>query len=224
MKTLNYFKLSIWATLLGCIIMFASCDLDSKQDVKTKAKISKAIEKRDFNAARELCSKLNYYRDKELKEIDMAEINYVLDQNGVSDAYYLANELNAKNEFFDVVSRNIMRLLQGGQGTQLIYVLAGWTFEYTFDPEPLLKISGNKNDCYNKENNKFNALLDAIVNFSILNEDNGLIKKAIKLYRPTAIEKSSTKKMGGHEYITYKLVDDSKNAAIARANENGIEL
>ena len=216
----------MWATLLGCIIMFASCDLDSKQDVKTKAKISKAIEKRDFNAARELCSKLNYYRDKELKEIDMAEINYVLDQNGVSDAYYLANELNAKNEFFDVVSRNIMRLLQGGQGTQLIYVLAGWTFEYTFDPEPKMSSeSPRHNDYYNKEANKFNSLLDAIVNFSILNEDNGLIKKAIKLYRPTAVEKNRTKTNRYAQYMyTYKLVDDSKNAAIAKAKENGIEL
>ena len=218
----------MWLTLIGCTLICLSCTDYDKQNVKNMAKIGKAIEKRDFNAAREICSELYYYdtRQQQLKNINIAEINYVLDQNGVSDAYYLANELNAKDEFLDVISKNIMRLLQGGQGQQIIYVLAGWTFEYTFDPEPkMTRESPRHNDDYNKEANKFNAVLDAIVNFSILNEDNGLIKKAIKLYRPIAVEKSRTKTKRYAEYLfTYKLVNDSKNAAIAKAKENGIEL
>ena len=213
-------------------------------------KIELFIAQRDFEEARKLCPTIANHDQRELylKKTNMAELNYLLDQNGMSDAYFLANELNLKPEFLMVLAKNVTQLLSSGQSQQMIEVLAGWTFEYSFNEiangvlssnykealshvnnkvwfenpykKDILLTAVSCNIFYNDEVMKFNSTLDGIMNYAIITKDADLAKKTIPLYRPTAKEK----KRISESTITYQLVNTDKNAAIAKARANGIKL
>ncbi len=217
---------------------------ENSKDRVTK-KVSKAIAKRDFVSARTYTVDLKGNDQAELmKEINIAELNLVLNQSGLEDAYYLANELNAKQDLLSALSVNLFNLLKNGNSDKVVNVMAGWTFDHSFSDnannindsilskamidtyldqdEKVVAIACNI--LYNKESKAYNSVLDGLVNYGAMNEDYGLVKKAIKLYRPTAKEVSKSKVNKTTYNYRYQQINTDKNAAIAKARASGIKL
>ena len=258
-KVLKIIKGYVIPPLILCGAIFLYCGIFENQvfDPWRINKVEKAIAKRNFDKARVYSSKIaiSTTRDEYVLKTNLAELNYVLDQNGVSDANFLANELNLKQEFLMALAKNVPQLLSAGQAQQLIDVLAGWPFDYSFsdkaesvfdqyyseaitwvkDSRSRMRFNYNSNEdrkriafvCnifYNEEVTTYNSVVDGVMNYAIVNKDSDLAKKIIQLYRPLAKE-SSRRSLGHRHYdYTYKLSDESKNAAIAKARANGLKL
>lgn len=249
-------KRSIWLSILIIIAVYAGISMLLTQCRKNsnrrlESKIEAAIANRDFGEARTLTLQLvndDGYKNERLQSekvdyINRAELNYVLETNGIADAYFLANELNIKSLLIEILSNNIVRFCEKGQIETLIQTLSGWNFEYSFSEKVdhisdfyiTEAMSGNLGfsdarrayiECnigYNNETNTYNTILDAINNYCIINEDIGNIKKTIKLYRPVALE-ISKKDQHGYYNIKYKKEDKARKEAIAKAKQNGINI
>ena len=137
----------------------------------------------------------------------------------MDDAYFLANELNAKQEFLEMLSKNLTKFLNAGQLQQVMNVLVSWTFESTFPDGQYLGGSLDA-DAYNTENGRYNAILDGIANYAYFNEDYGTVKKVLKLYRPLAKSKWHEKE----GYSTYSYDNSPKDNALKKAKAEGVKL
>ena len=103
-------KRIIYYLILACLVCsFTACSKLSKA-AKYEAKLEECIAKRDFLSARNFYHKyaglhlmgMGEERDQLLRKLNIAEINYVMDQSGIEDAYFLADELGAKIEYLEV--------------------------------------------------------------------------------------------------------------------------
>ena len=222
-------KRIIYYLILACLVCsFTACSKLSKA-AKYEAKLEECIAKRDFLSAR------NYYhkyaglhlmgmgeeRDQLLRKLNIAEINYVMDQSGIEDAYFLADELGAKIEYLEVLAKCSSKLINSNQSNQLLSMLVTWNFNYHFENSAKWGYySGKSIDLYNAENNAYNSILDVLLNYALFTEDKDLIQKVIKLYRPIAeavVDRDQ-------DWVRNQRIDQAKKDALNKVKNSGIKL
>lgn len=219
-------KRIIYYLILACLVCsFTACSKLSKA-AKYEAKVEECIAKRDFLSAR------NYYhkyaglnltgmgkeRDQLLKKINTAEINYVMDQSGIDDAYFLAKELGVRTCFLEALSSNTTKMINSGQIEKIFNILATWNFESAF---PTGSSTYKESESYKQfvwESNAYNAILDVLISYACFNNDVALAKKVIKLYRPIL------KIHDVPEGWSYSRDNTPKSVAIKKVKEAGIKL
>ncbi len=223
-------KRIIYYLILACLVCsFTACSKSSKA-TKYQIKVEECIAKRDFASARTYYLKYkglgwNYRVAEEmLKNLNIAEINYVMDQSGIEDAYFLADELGAKIEYLEVLAKHSSKLINSNQTNQLLSMLVTWNFECHLDADVFAYVygggMGSDLERYTLENNTYNAILDAILNFACLNNDAALAKKVIRLYRPV-LKGVYDKKRDG---VKYSYDNTPKSLATQKVKEAGIKL
>lgn len=219
----------IYYLILACLVCsFTACSKLSKA-AKYEAKLEECIAKRDFLSAR------NYYhkyaglhlmgmgeeRDQLLRKLNIAEINYVMDQSGIEDAYFLADELGAKIEYLEVLAKRSSKMINSNQSDQLLSMLVTWNFNYQFENSADWGYySGRSIDLYNAENNAYNSILDVLLNYALFTEDKDLIQKVIKLYRPIAeavVDRDQ-------QWVRNQRNDQAKKDALKKVKDSGIKL
>ena len=219
----------IYYLILACLVCsFTACSKLSKA-AKYEAKLEECIAKRDFLSAR------NYYhkyaglhligmgeeRDQLLRKLNIAEINYVMDQSGIEDAYFLADELGAKIEYLEVLAKRSSKMINSNQSNQLLSMLVTWNFNYHFENSAKWGYySGKSIDLYNAENNAYNSILDVLLNYALFTEDKDLIQKVIKLYRPIAeavVDRDQ-------DWVRNQRIDQAKKDALNKVKNSGIKL
>ena len=222
-------KRIIYYLILACLVCsFTACSKLSKA-AKYEAKLEECIAKRDFLSAR------NYYhkyaglhlmgmgeeRDQLLRKLNIAEINYVMDQSGIEDAYFLADELGAKIEYLEVLAKRSSKMINSNQSNQLLSMLVTWNFNYHFENSAKWGYySGKSIDLYNAENNAYNSILDVLLNYALFTEDKDLIQKVIKLYRPIAeavVDRDQS-------WVRNQRIDQAKKDALNKIKNSGIKL
>ena len=222
----------IYYLIIACFVCgFTACSKLSKA-AKYEAKVEECVAKRDFLSAR------NYYhkyaglnltgmgkeRDQLLRKLNIAEINYVMDQSGIENAYFLADELGAKIEYLEVLAKCSSKMINSNQSNQLLSMLVTWNFECHLDADAFAYVyrdgMGSDLERYMLENNTYNAILDAILNFACLNDDAVLAKKVIRLYRPVLKGVYDKKREG----VIYSYDNTPKSLATKKVKEAGIKL
>lgn len=222
-------KRIIYYLILACLVCsFTACSRLSKA-AKYEAKLEECIAKRDFLSAR------NYYhkyaglhlmgmgeeRDQLLRKLNIAEMNYVMDQSGMEDAYFLADELGAKIEYLEVLAKRSSKMINSNQSDQLLSMLVTWNFNYQFENSADWGYySGRSIDLYNAENNAYNSILDVLLNYALFTEDKDLIQKVIKLYRPIAeavVDRDQ-------QWVRNQRNDQAKKDALKKVKDSGIKL
>lgn len=220
----------IYYLILACLVCsFTACSRKSKA-ARYRIKVEECITKRDFASARTYLLKYKTtWRDWDVssameKNINIAEMNYVMDQSGMEDAYFLADELGAKIEYLEVLAKRSSKMINSNQSDQLLSMLATWNFECHLDADAFAYVHsggmGSDLERYTLENNTYNAILDAILNFACLNNDAALAKKVIRLYRPV-LKGVYDKKRGG---VKYSYDNTPKSLATQKVKEAGIKL
>ena len=223
-------KRIIYYLILACVVCsFTACSKSSKAS-KYQIKVEECIAKRDFASARTYYLKYKGlgwdYRvaERMLKKLNIAEINYVMDQSGIEDAYFLADELGAKIEYLEVLAKCSSKMINSNQSNQLLSMLVTWNFECHLDADVFAYVHsggmGSDLERYTLENNTYNAILDAILNFACLNNDAALAKKVIRLYRPV-LKGVYNEKRGG---VIYSYDNTPKSLATKKVKEAGIKL
>lgn len=224
-------KRIIYYLILACLVCsFTACSKLSKA-AKYEAKLEECIAKRDFLSAR------NYYhkyaglhlmgmgeeRDQLLRKLNIAEINYVMDQSGIEDAYFLADELGAKIEYLEVLAKRSSKMINSNQSNQLLSMLVTWNFNYHFENNVdwVSGYIGERGiDLYNAENNAYNSILDVLLNYALFTNDKDLIQKVIKLYRPIAEEVLDRDR----HWVRNQRIDQAKKDALKKVKDSGIKL
>ena len=224
-------KRIIYYLILACLVCsFTACSKLSKA-AKYEAKLEECIAKRDFLSAR------NYYhkyaglhlmgmgeeRDQLLRKLNIAEINYVMDQSGIEDAYFLADELGAKIEYLEVLAKRSSKMINSNQSNQLLSMLVTWNFESHFENNVDWRsgyIGERGIDLYNAENNAYNSILDVLLNYALFTNDKDLIQKVIKLYRPIAEDVWDR----DDHWVRNQRIDQAKKDALNKVKNSGIKL
>lgn len=223
-------KRIIYYIILACLVCsFTACSRSSKA-TKYPVKVEECIAKRDFVSARSYCQKYQgLHWDGEnaramFKKTNIAEINYVMDQSGIEDAYFLADELGAKIEYLEVLAKCSSKLINSNQSNQLLSMLVTWNFNYHFENSADWGYYGAKGDkgidFYNAENNAYNSILDVLLNYALFTNDKDLIQKVIKLYRPIA---EAVLDRDRH-WVRNQRIDQAKKDALNKVKNSGIKL
>ena len=217
-------KRIIYYLILACLVCsFTACSKKSKA-TKYQIKVEECIAKRDFASARTYYLKYEglgwdwKVEERMLKKLNIAEINYVMDQSGIEDAYFLADELCVRICFLEALSSNITKMINSGQTDKILNILVTWSFESAF---PTGSSTYKESESYQQfvwESNAYNAILDAIISSACFNEDAALAKKVIKLYRPIL------KIHDVPEGWSYSRDNTPKSLAIKKVKEAGIKL
>ena len=221
----------IYYLILACLVCsFTACSKLSKA-AKYEAKLEECIAKRDFLSAR------NYYhkyaglhlmgmgeeRDQLLRKLNIAEINYVMDQSGIEDAYFLADELGAKIEYLEVLAKRSSKFVNSNQTDRLLSMLVTWNSNSHFENNinwVCGPIGERGIDLYNAENNAYNSILDVLLNYALFTEDKDLIQKVIKLYRPIAEAVVDRDR----QWVRNQRNDQAKKDALKKVKDSGIKL
>ena len=219
----------IYYLILACLVCsFTACSRKSKA-ARYPIKVEECIAKRDFASARTYCQKyqlLHWDGAKAramLKKTNIAEINYVMDQSGIEDAYFLADELGAKLEYLEVLAKCSSKMINSNQSDQLLSMLVTWNFNYHFENNSdwVHGVIGQTGiDLYNAENNAYNSILDVLLNYALFTEDKDLIQKVIKLYRPIAEEVRDRDR----HWVRNQRNDEAKKNALKKVKDSGIKL
>lgn len=222
-------KRIIYYLILACLVCsFTACSRKSKA-ARYPIKVEECIAKRDFASARTYCQKyqlLHWDGEKAramLKKTNIAEINYVMDQSGIEDAYFLADELGAKLEYLEVLAKCSSKMINSNQSDQLLSMLVTWNFNYHFENNSdwVHGVIGQTGiDLYNAENNAYNSILDVLLNYALFTEDKDLIQKVIKLYRPIAEEVRDRDR----HWVRNQRNDQAKKDALNKVKNSGIKL
>ncbi len=226
-------KRIIYYLILACLVCsFTACSRKSKA-TKYQIKVEECIAKRDFASARNYCQKYQgLYWDGNnaramLKKTNIAEINYVMDQSGIEDAYFLADELGAKIEYLEVLAKCSSKLINSNQSDQLLSMLVTWNFESHFENNSDWRSGGigiRGIDLYNAETNVYNSILDVLINYALFTEDKDLIQKVIILYRPIAEEVEVRDRDQDRVRVRIQRNDQAKKDALKKVKDSGIKL
>lgn len=237
----NYYKsVTLVTIILMFTLSFQSCD---KTYTKENAKIEKCLSKRDFDKAREIAQKIpsdeyyfnrneggkrHYYKQEALDKINKAQLSMMTSDGQWDDARAFAQELDALNIYQELFGNNINKLLQNGRYETILLVLSSWKIESPYreivDNHILAGKGGmyeaNGNVPYNEEVQAYNKIVDAVVQYAIINDELKVIKKCVALYKPEAIY---VKYEYGDKGI-YTLKNNAKELALKNLKENGITL
>lgn len=217
-------KRIIYYLILACLVCsFTACS--ERKATKYQIKVEECIAKRDFASARNYCQKyqgLGWNGAKAramFKKTNIAEINYVMDQSGIEDAYFLAKELGIRTCFLEVLSSNTTKMINSGQIEKILNILATWNFESAFPTGTSIYKESESYQQFVWESNAYNAILDVLISYACFNEDAALAKKVIKLYRPILKIHDVPK-----EGWSYSRDNTPKSLAIKKVKEAGIKL
>lgn len=208
-KAIKYIIIGIIVVVL---IVWMKCE--DGQTNRRLSKIERLTAERDFDEARALARS-----DEEKHQINQAQLSLLFADEQYEDAFVLSQELNAQEIFQNLFSNHLIKMLEKNQSKTVLNILTAWQFEEVY------KETGfqNTNDRYNEEVKKYNALVDAIVQYSILNNNAELAKQCLIVYRPEATIKTKEKNDASYEYI-FTLQDNARQRTEAKLKENKIKL
>ena len=215
---------------------------------KIHKKIEQKISDRDFDAAREYATQLSSIKDKEqaLAKINKAQLSVMVVNNSVEDAQYLAQELNAMPEFFEVLEHNVQKIYER-DFRGLYNMLTRYPIEATYhaelkhlwhsDLENAEKYAADGSDFYkddylktnvgyNTEVAKYNKLVMQVIDLATFDGNKDYLRKLLPLLKSEAVETQRNWEEKEHYYLTikYKLENKAKSEAQRKIKEAGINL
>jgi hypothetical protein len=248
-------KKKLWiilAVIVGIFVLaptipfIALIALDSSEKSNNQA-IEQLISNRDYDKAREKANKLDR-DDKEqaLAKINKAQLSVMVVNNSVEDAQYLAQELNAMPEFFEVLEHNVQKIY-ARDFRGLYNMLTRYPIEATYhaelkhlwysDLEDAEKYAAGGSDFYkddylktnvgyNTEVGKYNKLVMQVIDLASFDGNNEYLRKLLPLLKPEAVETQRNWEEKEHYYLTikYKLDNKAKSEAQRKIKEAGINL
>lgn len=233
----------VLAPSLPMIALFA---LDSSEKSNNQA-IEQLISNRDYDKAREKANKLDR-DDKEqaLAKINKAQLSVMVVNNSVEDAQYLAQELNAMPEFFEVLEHNVQKIyardFRGLYNMLTRYpITASYHSELKHlwhnDLEDAEEYAAGGSDYYkdkylktnvgyNTEVAKYNKLVMQVIDLATFDGNKDYLRKLLPLLKPEAVETQRNWEEREHYYLTikYKLENKAKSEAQRKIKEAGINL
>ena len=160
---------------------------------RLNSKIERAIAVRDFDKARELSQGYpsNWDRGKQLYNINKSQISLMIDDGMWEDAASLAKELNSYYVYEILFRENIGKLLSAQRYDIILNTLTGWiNYESYDDFLGLVSYNHLNGGLYNAD---YNNIVDNVINHAIIEENVGLIKKCLILYKADSNGKNSKK-------------------------------
>ena len=248
-------KKKLWiilAVIVGIFVLaptipfIALIALDSSEKSNNQA-IEQLISNRDYDKAREKANKLDR-DDKEqaLAKINKAQLSVMVVNNSVEDAQYLAQELNAMPEFFEVLEHNVQKIYER-DFRGLYNMLTRYPIEATYhaelkhlwhsDLEDAEKYAADGSDFYkddylktnvgyNTEVAKYNKLVMQVIDLATFDGNKDYLRKLLPLLKSEAVETQRNWEEKEHYYLTikYKLENKAKSEAQRKIKEAGINL
>lgn len=234
--------------LTPSIPMIALFALDSSEK-SSNQKLEQKISDRDFDGARELANKLGRNeKEKAIERINKAQLSVMVVNNSLEDAQYLAQELDAMPEFFDVLEHNVQKVYERdfrGLYNMLTRfpIIASYHALLSHVCDADLDLANSyiadhnssslykekyysTNVGYNDEVGKYNRLVEQVLYLAIFDGDKEKIKKLLPLLKPEAVETKRIKQndfQGGYN-ISYKLENAAQANAQRKIKEAGIIL
>lgn len=247
-------KKKLWiilAVIVGIFVLaptipfIALIALESSEKSNNQA-IEQLISNRDYDKAREKANKLD---DKEqaLAKINKAQLSVMVVNNSVEDAQYLAQELNAMPEFFEVLEHNVQKIYER-DFRGLYNMLTRYPIEATYhaelkhltysDLENAERYAADGSDYfykddylktnvgYNTEVVKYNKLVMQVIDLATFDGNKDYLRKLLPLLKPEAVETQRNWEEKDHFYLTikYKLDNKAKSEAQRKIKEAGINL
>lgn len=227
----------IGAIAIACINGLPSCQ---KTYTKESAKIEKLIAERNFDKAREIANSIPadefefingervYYRPTLITKINTAQLSILTSDGQWYDAQDLALEIGAQDEFQQLVSANLNRILRTQNYDMIFEILSTWQISHHYYPEVSNYTLTNKgsiyesngNIPYNEDVESYNHTVDAVLQALIINQRTDLIKKCLPLYKEEAV---FVKKEYGDKGI-FKLENKARKSAMEKLKAEGITI
>lgn len=233
--------------IIPSIPMIALFALDSSEKSNNQ-EIEQLISNRDYDKARQVANKLDG-RDKEetLTKINKAQLSVMVVEFSLKDAEYMAQELNAMPEFFEVLEHNIQSVyskdfrglynllsrypISASYHAQLSHIGdtdLQWAHAYAGGDHSSIyeKYYYSTNVGYNTEIGRLNKLVSQVLDMAIFDENKDYIRKLLPLFKPEAVEtkRVEQKDFSGGYNISYKLENTAKADALRKIKEAGITL
>lgn len=242
----------ILAVIVGIFVLAPAIPLIALFALETSEKsnnqaIEQLISNRDYDKAREKANKLDR-DDKEqaLAKINKAQLSVMVVNNSVEDAQYLAQELNAMPEFFEVLEHNVQKIYER-DFRGLYNMLTRYPIEATYHAElkhlwhsalgDAEKYAAGGSDFYkddylktnvgyNTEVAKYNKLVMQVIDLATFDGNKDYLRKLLPLLKPEAVETQRNWEENEHYYLTikYKLDNKAKAEALRKIKETGINL
>ena len=231
--------------LAPSIPMIALFALDSSEK-SSNQEIEQLISDRDFDKARQKANKLGREKEETLKRINKAQLSVMVIEFSLKDAEYMAQELNAMPEFFEVLEHNISSVYSK-DFRGLYNLLTRYPIEATYHPELKHLWSHDLEDAekyaaggsdfykdkylktnvgYNTEVAKYNKLVEQVIDLATFDGNKEYLRKLLPLLKPKAVETQRSWEEKEHYYLTikYKLENKAKADALRKIREAGINL
>ena len=161
---------------------------------RLNSKIEQAIAVRNFDKARELSQGYPHPWDKgeRLYNINKSQISLMIDDGMWGDAASLAKELNSYYVYEILFRENIVKLLSEKRYDIVLNTLTSWINYDSYCDNFLglmayYKLNGGLYDT------DYNKIVDNVINHAIIEENVGLIKKCLVLYRADSDGKNPKK-------------------------------
>ena len=248
-------KKKLWiilAVIVGIFVLaptipfIALIALDSSEKSNNQA-IEQLISNRDYDKAREKANKLDRAdKERALAKINKAQLSVMVVNNSVEDAQYLAQELNAMPEFFEVLEHNVQKIYER-DFRGLYNMLTRYPIEATYhaelkhlwysDLEHAEKYAADGSDFYkddylktnvgyNTEVAKYNKLVMQVIDLATFDGNKDYLRKLLPLLKSEAVETQRNWEEKEHYYLTikYKLENKAKSEAQRKIKEAGINL
>lgn len=233
-------------SVLGSVLpMIAFLAIDSSEKSKNQ-KIEQLISNRDYDGARQKANKLDR-KDKEeaLTKINKAQLSVMVVEFSLKDAEYMAQELNAMPEFFEVLKNNVQSVYtKDFRG--LYNLLTRYPITATYHQNLDISLSDldyaaayiadksnamsyekeayySTNVGYNYEVEQYNELVSQVLDLAIFDVNKDYIRKLLVLFKPQAVE-TKRERTSSRYHISYKKENTSKADALRKIKEAGINL
>ena len=160
---------------------------------RLNSKIEKALAVRDFDKARDLSQGYpsDWDKGEQLYNINKTQISLMIDDGMWEDAAVLAKELNSYYVYEILFRENLGKLLNKKRYDVILNTLTGWINYASYDDYlghvNYSKLNGGLYD------SDYNAMVDNVINHAIIEENVGLIKKCLILYRADSDGKTPKK-------------------------------
>lgn len=160
---------------------------------RLNSKIERAIAVRDFDKARELSQGYpsDWDKGKQLYNINKSQISLMIDDGMWEDAASLAKEINSYYVYEILFRENITKLLTARRYDVIFNTLTGWINYDEYDDYlgyvNYFQLNGGL------DNSDYNNIVDNVINHAIIEENVGVIKKCLVLYRANSDGKNPKK-------------------------------
>lgn len=217
MKIIIFLTTAILFVTIGC-----SFDTDYEKSVKKTedclekkaenlkySSIDEALSNYDFETARTLLScyskeRFKYDGSVELSDyisggssehskifrtIVRAEIIFMINNDMFERAKAVAEESNDLDIFIDQLPQIIKKYASRGDFKKAFGLIIEYPFRERFEARY------NSNDGYNNEVNKYNNLIDVVLNYAIIGKEKDIALKCVQFYKPISVSASKGSKL-----------------------------